>query len=295
METNANRRLYFYQGENMYTDLQGPESIAVFRGNGVPLAERLRVNNKISTQLLATSPQRSVLEVHTGRDIHSLLYAAYGSTTTENRVWPLLKFNGEHQDSLTGDYLLGNGHRVYNPILMRFNSPDYESPFSIGGPNSYAYCAGNPVSLTDPTGKAPVRLTDTVNLPRQEKKMINRRIARSRAESSNNYSEELQRQATNNRQAAERTEAQARNTLDFIEREILRSYASDFRRDVFTLEADARILASRSEHYRSFVSSKAKHKENNIPKKARENTIQTSTNNNNNNALPQTTMRIRQN
>ena len=38
-------------------------------------------------------------------------------------------FNGELPDPLTGPYLLGNGHRAYNPVLMRFNSPDRLSPF----------------------------------------------------------------------------------------------------------------------------------------------------------------------
>ncbi|RMN89816.1 hypothetical protein ALQ51_04245 [Pseudomonas cannabina] len=61
-------------------------------------------------------------------------------------------FNGELIDSVTGHYLLGNGYRAYNPILMRFNSPDSLSPFGKGGLNAYAYCAGDPINRSDPTG-----------------------------------------------------------------------------------------------------------------------------------------------
>ncbi|RMV11327.1 hypothetical protein ALP17_02676, partial [Pseudomonas savastanoi] len=47
---------------------------------------------------------------------------------------------------------MGNGYRAYNPVLMRFNSPDSLSPFGKGGMNAYAYCAGDPVNRSDPTG-----------------------------------------------------------------------------------------------------------------------------------------------
>ncbi len=53
---------------------------------------------------------------------------------------------------MTGYYLLGNGYRAFNPVLMRFNSPDSLSPFGKGGLNAYAYCAGDPVNRVDPTG-----------------------------------------------------------------------------------------------------------------------------------------------
>ncbi|SDW89091.1 RHS repeat-associated core domain-containing protein [Pseudomonas syringae] len=61
-------------------------------------------------------------------------------------------FNGELLDSVTGHYPLGNGYRAYNPVLMRFNSPDSLSPFGKGGLNAYAYCAGDPVNRSDPSG-----------------------------------------------------------------------------------------------------------------------------------------------
>lgn len=61
-------------------------------------------------------------------------------------------FNGERQDPVSGAYHLGNGYRAYNPVLMRFNCPDSLSPFGAGGVNPYAYCAGDPINRTDPSG-----------------------------------------------------------------------------------------------------------------------------------------------
>ncbi|BAP42779.1 RHS repeat-associated core domain-containing protein [Pseudomonas sp. 21LCFQ02] len=63
-------------------------------------------------------------------------------------------FNGELPDPLTGHYLLGHGYRAYNPVLMRFNSPDSLSPFAEGGINAYAYCAGDPANRSDRSGHA---------------------------------------------------------------------------------------------------------------------------------------------
>jgi RHS repeat-associated protein len=64
----------------------------------------------------------------------------------------LLGFNGERPDAVTGHYLLGNGYRAFNPVLMRFNSPDSWSPFGKGGLNTYTYCLGDPVNFSDPNG-----------------------------------------------------------------------------------------------------------------------------------------------
>ncbi|EIC85448.1 RHS repeat-associated core domain-containing protein [Serratia sp. M24T3] len=63
-----------------------------------------------------------------------------------------LGFNGERRDFISEAAHLGNGYRAYNPILMRFNSPDSWSPFGEGGINPYAYCDGDPVNLSDPSG-----------------------------------------------------------------------------------------------------------------------------------------------
>lgn len=70
-----------------------------------------------------------------------------------NAVAPALGFNGQRAEPLTEWYYLGHGHRVYNPTLMRFHSPDRLSPFEKGGLNAYVYCSGDPINHRDPTGQ----------------------------------------------------------------------------------------------------------------------------------------------
>lgn len=77
-------------------------------------------------------------------------YSPYGAHRPVDAV--LLAFTGQPVDSLIGCYHLGNGRRAYNPVIMRFLSPDSTSPFSKGGLNTYAYCAGDPVNRVDPSG-----------------------------------------------------------------------------------------------------------------------------------------------
>ncbi|VVP57197.1 hypothetical protein PS870_05755 [Pseudomonas fluorescens] len=64
----------------------------------------------------------------------------------------VLGFNGERIDPVLGGYHLGNGYRLYSHSLRRFTSPDSMSPFGQGGINPYAYCEGDPINNTDPTG-----------------------------------------------------------------------------------------------------------------------------------------------
>ncbi|MFG3530150.1 RHS repeat-associated core domain-containing protein [Streptomyces sp. NPDC047917] len=64
----------------------------------------------------------------------------------------VLGYDGQRTDPATGWLHLGNGYRAYHPDLMRFTTPDSLSPFGAGGINPYAYCLGDPVNRTDPTG-----------------------------------------------------------------------------------------------------------------------------------------------
>ncbi|KRP44625.1 RHS repeat-associated core domain-containing protein [Pseudomonas libanensis] len=64
-------------------------------------------------------------------------------------------FNGQRLDAAVNLYFLGNGQRAYDPDLMIFLQADPLSPFDQGGLNGYAYCAGNPVNMMDPSGLWP--------------------------------------------------------------------------------------------------------------------------------------------
>ncbi|MCW8274793.1 RHS repeat-associated core domain-containing protein [Pseudomonas sp. PCH199] len=104
------------------------------------------------TILLATDQKSSVLSALDANRSDDVAYAPYGHRNLGNGLLSLLGFNGELLDLMTGHYHLGKGYRQFNPVLMRFNSPDSLSPFGKGGRNAYAYCGGDPVNQTDPSG-----------------------------------------------------------------------------------------------------------------------------------------------
>ncbi|MBO1537501.1 RHS repeat-associated core domain-containing protein [Pseudomonas sp. OA65] len=147
---NQPRRDRFYLSDRLATEIHGSFQYQVFQTLDVLLAES-HGGNTPRTSLLLTDKHRSVLQSSDGTST----YTPYGHRTAQGGLSSLLAFNGERNDTITGCYLLGNGHRAFNPVLMRFNSPDSLSPFGDGGLNCYAYCQGDPINRTDPTGRIP--------------------------------------------------------------------------------------------------------------------------------------------
>ena len=143
---------HFYNRERLSTRLHGDQGQSVFHYQNQLLA----TTDTTSAQLLATNLQRSVLHTLSASGSHASGYGPYGYPCAQHAQQSLLGFNGELPDPVTGHYLLGNGYRAYNPVLMRFNSPDRLSPFGAGGINTYAYCKGDPVNRVDPSGRLPL-------------------------------------------------------------------------------------------------------------------------------------------
>ncbi len=105
-----------------------------------------------ATLLLAADASQSPLLEMTAAGANPLRHSPYGIQQGMRAAQCHLGLNGELFERAQGWYHLGHGHRVYNPALRRFHSPDALSPFSTGGLNAYAYCQGDPVNFRDPTG-----------------------------------------------------------------------------------------------------------------------------------------------
>lgn len=115
-------------------------------------ANSARRSRQSRTVLLATDSKNSVLaEVLCGKP-NPIAYSVYGEQSAQQEIAARPGFNGQLREARLGWYLLGNGYRAYNPVLMRFHSPDSWSPFGEGGLNAYMYRVGDPVNASDPTG-----------------------------------------------------------------------------------------------------------------------------------------------
>ncbi|WP_122413243.1 RHS repeat-associated core domain-containing protein [Pseudomonas viridiflava] len=145
----------FYQKSHLATEIQGSVTRIVVQHDDLLLAQAQVENTDTIVNLLATDQQRSVLNKLGSSGPEAMAYMPYGHLPAEVSSASLMGFNGERCDPVTGHYLLGNGYRAFNPVLMRFNSPDSLSPFEEGGLNAYAYCQGDPVNFDDPTGHMP--------------------------------------------------------------------------------------------------------------------------------------------
>ena len=144
----------YYCNARLSTEIQDEMQTSIFQHAEQLLAQQRSKNGQLDTTLLATDLQRSVLSAPDSTEPNALAYSPYGHRSKENGLLSLLGFCGERPDPITGHYHLGNGYRQFNPVLMRFNSPDSFSPFGRGGLNAYAYCAGDPVNRTDRTGRS---------------------------------------------------------------------------------------------------------------------------------------------
>jgi RHS repeat-associated protein len=111
-----------------------------------------RRSRQSHTVLLATESKNSALSEVLGGKPNPIAYSVYGEQSAPQEITTRLGFNGQLREARPGWYLLGNGYRAYNPVLMRFHSPDSWSPFGEGGLNAYMYCGGEPVMGSDPTG-----------------------------------------------------------------------------------------------------------------------------------------------
>ncbi|PBP78129.1 RHS repeat-associated core domain-containing protein [Pseudomonas syringae] len=157
----------FYQKTHLAMQIQGQVQHTLMRMDEHLLACLSAENNQRDGTLLVTDQQQSV----TAAQGLEFAYTPYGHRHPSGPA-SLPGFTGQRVDPVTGHYLLGNGYRAFNPVLMRFNSPDSLSPFGEGGVNAYGYCEGDPVNRVDPSGHWPTVLVKFLKRASSVKKRL---------------------------------------------------------------------------------------------------------------------------
>ena len=149
-----NHEQLFYNRERLITEKEGGVCRSLMHAKNQLLAQAYIDDQSNGRTLLSINRQCSVLHSVSHSHLHGQAFTPFGYHHIQKGMSGLPGFNGERPDPLTGHYHLGKGHRTYNPHLMRFNSPDQLSPFDAGGLNAYAYCNGDPINRSDPSGRA---------------------------------------------------------------------------------------------------------------------------------------------
>ncbi|MFK0091162.1 RHS repeat-associated core domain-containing protein [Pseudomonas sp. NPDC090592] len=146
----------FYQAFSISTVIYNDKSTSIIRSESGPIAERTLNSTPNELALLSTDNLNTPISIVHNENISGKAFSAYGYISTECREHSLIGFAGE--TPIVGEkYLLGS-YRIFDPVLMRFHSPDNLSPFLAGSINSYGYCSGDPINNTDPTGHVKNRL-----------------------------------------------------------------------------------------------------------------------------------------
>lgn len=141
---------YFYSRNDVSTLFGGDEFFSFMRSDTGLSAIRSSAG---LNRIIGSDAQGSVLsEIERAACVHRR-FAVYGLAA--HLPVKDIGFKGERCDVFTQCYPLGNGYRIYSPVLMRFQSADNQSPFGNGGLNAYAFVKGNPVNLSDPCGHSP--------------------------------------------------------------------------------------------------------------------------------------------
>ncbi|MBF8693590.1 MULTISPECIES: RHS repeat-associated core domain-containing protein [Pseudomonas] len=140
----------FYKGNKLSTLYTGSTHQTVLSANSQNLCETTSRPSQAS--LLATDAQSSTVSI-VSESQTTINYGPYGNDSSPPDNPLLSRFTGQSWLPAAIGYLLGNGHRLFNPELMRFYSVDSLSPFGKGGINAYAYCSNDPINRSDPSGR----------------------------------------------------------------------------------------------------------------------------------------------
>ncbi|MGX1018191.1 RHS repeat-associated protein [Pseudomonas sp. Y3 TE3536] len=144
---STGHELFFYKAGKPASVLGEQQATTYLRVDTTLLSD---LTGGSAASLLAVESSGSVLQDGQLDNAQGFKYTPYGLRSAGDSRVTRVGFNGEYLMPSLSAYMLGNGYRAFNPVLMRFHSPDSFSPFRIV--NAYAYCGGDPINNSDPDG-----------------------------------------------------------------------------------------------------------------------------------------------
>ena len=160
MSKKVSSSLCFYQDQRLVPWKQADRHSLILRGNKLPIAQFGGAGGA-QNSMLGADGKESIFSTKSAEAHEMLSFTVYGYSSTLPSSFTLLGFNGEFFAAAHSSYPLGNGHRSFSPVIMRFLSPDSLSPFLAGGLNPYAYCGSDPINAVDPSGRIKLVVTKT--------------------------------------------------------------------------------------------------------------------------------------
>ncbi|KAI1760057.1 hypothetical protein GGR53DRAFT_526548 [Hypoxylon sp. FL1150] len=150
-KANGTDTYLHYRGDKLVATATGDSKVSYISDGNEYWGQTSQKGLETQTQLWASDSHQSVMswiDTQKPTEVNQQAYTPYGFNAGSSTIG----FNGQWRDPVTGWYHLGNGYRVYNPVLMRFHSPDQWSPFTSRDVNAYGYCMGDPINRIDPSG-----------------------------------------------------------------------------------------------------------------------------------------------
>lgn len=139
---------FFYRNNTLSTVQTDDDHHVIVSANAHNLSETTR----LEARLLAADVQQSTVTV-ASENRTAFAYGPYGHDDRHSDARVISRVTGQPWLPSAVGYMLGNGHRLFSPAMMRFYSADSLSPFEAGGLNAYAYCHNDPVNRSDPSGR----------------------------------------------------------------------------------------------------------------------------------------------
>lgn len=149
------KRKIFYRHNSINNMIDSDSIASIMRSDSSPIAEKSSYPASNEAALLSVDILGTPVNITRKQATYPKAYCPYGYAKGKPSERTSTGFAGETL-LIAEKYLIGS-FRLFDPVIMRFHSPDSLSPFARGGINTYSYCENDPINHADPSGHFRIR------------------------------------------------------------------------------------------------------------------------------------------